>query len=61
MIRFFYEEHFDSWMLIPTISITAGRCECCDQIGAWLITLDWLWASAGVQVEFGVRTDDPTH
>ena len=48
--------HGDQAVLIPTITILAGRCECakCDgDVRAYLIGLDfWTWL-CGFQIEFG--------
>lgn len=31
-MRFYIEQHDDSVVLLPSISATLGRCECCDEV-----------------------------
>jgi len=50
---FFSDERIGHVVLIPTICILRGRCECCDEPGGWMVSLDWMMWSWGITFDFG--------
>ena len=50
-MRFYFDNRSDSVVLLPTLSVTLGRCDCCDRVGGVLITLDFLLWSVGISVK----------
>ena len=55
MIHFFYSP--DNFFVIPTIEITAIRCDDCDDIHGWALTIPWLWFGVAAEFFFNTKTE----
>ena len=57
-MRPFFETHEDHIVIIPTLSLMAGRCDCCGDVGAYMVFITFLVWDFGLVIEFG---PPPTH
>ena len=52
MISPFFNEIEDNFIITPALVVQIGRCECCQKVGGFSLSLSWLWFEIGVTFHF---------
>lgn len=55
MIRPFFSELEDNFIITPALLVQVGRCECCQKVGGFSLVLSWLWFEIGLEFYFGTK------
>ena len=57
MPRFFYADNEDNFVITPAVVLQLGRCEGCQTVAGFSLSLAWLFFEEGLQFEFYHRHD----
>jgi hypothetical protein len=53
-VSLFGDIDLDRWVIVPTMVVERLTCDHCDETHGWVISLNWLCLSIGLE-------SDPTH
>lgn len=51
-MRFFIAPIEDNFVIIPTVVLQLGRCECCNKVGGIILLFSWINIEVGLELPF---------